>query len=142
MTSATLIHIRKIVPPFKQVNFPQFHFVCFGGISLTPLKEGDKLVTSFHHHSCMFYQGGFKGWAKGSPGPQFLEQKRVSFYKRTIKVCVSWFWRCSWTSEPWAAHLMVSLYLCSSGSNTQGKSWALEGRYVSSKKSFNCLRQR
>ena len=32
-----------------------------------------------------------------------------------------------------AAHLTVSLYLCSSGSNAQGESRAREGRHVSSK---------
>ena len=36
-------------------------------------------------------------------------------------------------SWPRVAQLTVSLYLCSSGSNTRGKSRALEGRRVSSK---------
>ena len=36
------------------------------------------------------------------------------FNKRTIKVCVSCCCRCPGTSAPNAAHLTVSLYLCSS----------------------------
>ena len=59
--------------------------------------------------------------------------KKCVFNKRTIKVCVSCCWRCPGTSAPSAAHLTVSLYLCSSGSNARGESRALEGRRVSSK---------
>ena len=36
------------------------------------------------------------------------------FYKRTIKICVSCCCWCPGTSAPSAAHLTVSLYLCSS----------------------------
>ena len=59
--------------------------------------------------------------------------KKCVFNKRTIKVCVSCCWRCPGTSAPSAAHLTVSLYLCSSGSNARGESRAREGRRVSSK---------
>ena len=58
--------------------------------------------------------------------------KKCLFNKRTIKVCVS-CWRCPGTSMPSRAHLTVSLYLCSSGSNTRGESRSLEGRRVCSK---------
>ena len=56
-----------------------------------------------------------------------FSQSRISvskcvFYKRTIKVCVSCCWLCPGTSAPSAAHLTVSLYLCSSGRNAQGES--------------------
>ena len=53
--------------------------------------------------------------------------------KSTIKVCVSCCWRCPDTPATSEAHLMVSLYLCSSGSNARGESRAREGRCVSSK---------
>ena len=43
------------------------------------------------------------------------------------------FLRCPWTSAPRTAHLTVSLYLCSFGSNARGESRALEGHSVSSK---------
>ena len=59
--------------------------------------------------------------------------KKCVFNKRTIKVCVSCCGRCPGTSAPSAAHLTVSLYLCSSGSNALGESRAQEGRRVSSK---------
>jgi len=62
--------------------------------------------------------------------------------KRTIKVCVSCSWQCPGTSASSAAHLTVSLFLCSSGINAQWKSRALEGRCVSSKKPFKGQRQR
>ena len=55
------------------------------------------------------------------------------FFKRTFKVCVSCCCRCPGTSAPSAAHLAVSLYLCSFGSNARGESRAREGRRVSSK---------
>ena len=50
------------------------------------------------------------------------------FNKCTIKVCIS----CPGTSAPNKAHLTVSLYLYSSGSNARGESRALEGRHISS----------
>ena len=59
--------------------------------------------------------------------------KKCVFNNRTIKVCVSCCWRCPGTSAQSAAHLTVSLYLCSSGSNARGESRAREGRRVSSK---------
>ena len=43
------------------------------------------------------------------------------------------FLLCPGTSLPSAAHLIVSLHLCSSGSNAQDKCRAIEGRSVSSK---------
>ena len=55
------------------------------------------------------------------------------FNKRTIKVCISYFWHCPGTSASIASHLTMSLFLCSSGSNAQGESRALEGRRVSSR---------
>ena len=69
------------------------------------------------------------------PNFQRNENKFV-FNKRTIKACVSCCWQCPGTSLPRAAHLTVSLYLCSSGSKARGKSSAREGRRVSSKKPF------
>ena len=62
-----------------------------------------------------------------------IDVQKCVFNKRTIKVCVSSFWQCPGTSVPSEAHLTVSLYLCSSGSNTWGKSRALEEHLVSSK---------
>ena len=59
--------------------------------------------------------------------------KKYVFNQHTIKVCVTCFWRCLGTSVPSAAHLTVSLYLCSSGSNARGEWRALEGRCVSLK---------
>ena len=59
--------------------------------------------------------------------------KKCVFNNCIIKVCVGSCQRCPGTSAPSAAHLTVSLYLCSSGSNARGKSRALEGRRVSSK---------
>ena len=53
--------------------------------------------------------------------------------KRTIKVCISCIWQFDGTSAPSASHLMVSLYLSSSGSYALVKLSALEGRRVSSK---------
>ena len=47
------------------------------------------------------------------------------------KCMVSWFWRRPGTSAPCAAHLTVSLFLCSSESNARGDSRALEWRSVS-----------
>ena len=62
-----------------------------------------------------------------------IDVKKCVFKKRTIKVCVSCCWRCPGTSAPSAAHLTVSLYRCSSGSNARGELRAWEGRRVSSK---------
>ena len=53
--------------------------------------------------------------------------KKCVFNKRIIKVCVSCCWRCPWTSAPSAAHLTVSLYLCSSGSNAEASRGLLKG---------------
>ena len=50
-----------------------------------------------------------------------IDVKKCVFNKRTIKVCVSCCWLCPGTSAPSAAHLTVSLYLCSSGSNARGE---------------------
>ena len=71
---------------------------------------------------------------KRAPGPpNFWNNKnKCVFNKRTIKVCVS-CWRCQGTSAPSAAHLTVSLYLCSSRSNARGESRALQGHCDSSK---------
>ena len=53
--------------------------------------------------------------------PSRIGVKKCVFNKRTIKVCVSCCWRCPGTSAPSTAHLTVSLYLCSSGSNERGE---------------------
>ena len=53
--------------------------------------------------------------------------------KPAFKVCVRCFWQGTGPSASSAAHLTVFLFLCSSRSNAQGKSRALEGRRVSSK---------
>ena len=50
-----------------------------------------------------------------------ISVKKCVFYKRTIKVCVSCCWRCPGTSALSAAHLTVSMCLCSSGSNARGE---------------------
>ena len=52
-------------------------------------------------------------------------QKCVS---RTIKVCVNCSWQCPGTTAP-----SPSMYLCSSKSNAQGESKALEGHCVQQK---------
>ena len=51
-----------------------------------------------------------------------IHVKKCAFNKRTINVFVSCFCRCLRTSTPSAAHLMVSLFLCSSASNARGES--------------------
>ena len=43
--------------------------------------------------------------------------KKCVLSKRTMKVCISYSWRCPGTSVPNAADLRVSLFLFSSGSN-------------------------
>ena len=63
-------------------------------------------------------------------------KKKCAFKKRSIPVCVSCSWGCLGTFAPSAAHLMVSLYLYSSGSNARGELRALEGHYVISKRSL------
>ena len=65
--------------------------------------------------------------------PSEIRVNKCVHNKRTIKVCVSCFWRCPGTSMPSVAHLTVSLSLCRSGSNTWGESRALEGRSGSPK---------
>ena len=60
-----------------------------------------------------------------------IGEKRCVFNKSTIKVRISCLW---WEIRAWRPpHLMVSMYLCSSGSNARGEPRALEGRHVSSK---------
>ena len=59
-------------------------------------------------------------------------EKKCVFNKRTIKVSVSCSWRCLGPYHL-VAYLMVSLYLCSSGSNAGGELRVLEGHRVSSK---------
>ena len=54
--------------------------------------------------------------------------KKCVFNKRTIKVCVSYCWRCPGTSAPITAHLTMSLYLCSSGSNPWDGDEGVAGR--------------
>ena len=49
------------------------------------------------------------------------------FYTHKIKASFSYSWRCPGTSAPSAAHLTVSLYLCSSGSNARGESRVRDG---------------
>ena len=62
-----------------------------------------------------------------------ISVKKCVFSKRTIKVYISCFWQCPGTSAPSATHPLVTLYLCSSGSNAQGESRALERCRVRSK---------
>ena len=60
--------------------------------------------------------------------PNFRSNKKKCVSnKRSIKVCVSCFWQGTGTSALRAAHLTVSLYLCSSSSNTRGEWRVLEG---------------
>ena len=82
----------------------------------------------------------FPNWCFTSPGLVtnsilfcwlFKVKGKCVFNKCTIKVCISCCWRCLRTSAPSPAHLTVSLYLCSSGSNVRGESRAWEGRRVS-----------
>ena len=57
---------------------------------------------------------------------QIINVKSGFFYNHTIKVCDSYSWPCPGTSAPSALRLIVSLYLCSSGSTQQveGHWWA------------------
>ena len=48
----------------------------------------------------------------------------------SVKVYVTCSWRCPWASAPNTAHLVVSLYLSSSGSNTWGGSRLWDGDKV------------
>ena len=59
-----------------------------------------------------------------------ISVKKCVFYQRTIKVRISFCWRCPGTSVASAAHLTVSLYICSSGSIAQCESmvWDRETR--------------
>ena len=54
-----------------------------------------------------------------------IRVKKSAINKRTINVFVSCFCRCLRTSTPSAAHLMVSLFLCSSGTHEarRGSCW-------------------
>ena len=65
-----------------------------------------------------------------------INVKKWAFSKCTTKVCVSCCWRCPGTAAPSAAHLTVSLYLCSSGSNARGaathETWQLPGLLTNS----------
>ena len=63
----------------------------------------------------------------------WISVEECVFNKRTIKVYVSCFWRYPGTSAASAAHLMVSLYLCSSESNARGEARNLKGHSVCSK---------
>ena len=48
-----------------------------------------------------------------------IDVNKCVFYKHTIKVCVSCSLQCPGTSASCVAHLTVSLYLCSYGSNAR-----------------------
>ena len=56
------------------------------------------------------------------------------FNKRTIKVGVKCTWRCAETTAPSEKHQTASLFLCSSRSNAQGTSRALEGSKMDTRK--------
>ena len=72
---------------------------------------------------------------RGGKAPIYRNnQYNCNSNKNTIKVCVSCSQWCLGTSAPSAPHLMVSLYLCSSGSIASGEVSVLERRCVSSKK--------
>ena len=51
-----------------------------------------------------------------------ISVKECVFNKRTIKACISSLLRCPGTPEPCTSDLAVSLYLCTSASNSQGES--------------------
>ena len=96
--------------------------------------EGPKpMLTEFaiHHEleSCEIVSRGFvKGGSKGglrSPSIIGKNKTKCLFYIHTIKVCVNVFGRCPGTFPASMVHLMVSLFLCSSRSDIQGKSRAL-----------------
>ena len=74
--------------------------------------------------------GVIKGVSRGPCPPSF--GKKV-FKRHTIKICFSCSECCPGTSMPSAAHLTLSLPLCSSGNNAQGEFRVLEGHRVSSK---------
>ena len=63
-------------------------------------------LTQFYYVDCSLSQ-----WRIG--------KKKCVFYKHTIKVCVSCSLQCPGTSASCVAHLTVSLYLCSYGSNAR-----------------------
>ena len=54
----------------------------------------------------------------------FPPSRIVGFSNNAVKVCVSCSWLCPGTSVPSTRHLMVSSFLCTSKSNTRGKSRA------------------
>ena len=54
------------------------------------------------------------------------------FLKHTIRFFVSSFWQRPGTSAPSTPHLVMNMFLCSTG-NARGKARALEGRCVRSK---------
>ena len=65
----------------------------------------------------------------GGPGPTPNFQKDKNWFvfnKRTIKVCISWFWWCPGTSAPSASHMTLSSFFCSSRSNTQGNQGSID----------------
>ena len=62
------------------------------------------------------------------PSPNIWNNKnKCVLYKRAIKLCVRCSSRCPVTSPPSAAHLTVSLFLCSSKSNARGESRVRDG---------------
>ena len=66
----------------------------------------------------------------GQEGPRWAQPP---YFLDGWKQIVRCSWQCPGTSVPSAAHLTVTLYLCSSRSDARGESRALEGRRVSSK---------
>ena len=66
----------------------------------------------------------YRGVIKGGLGPSNIWISKIKwvFCKRAFRACVNCSWRFPGTSAPSAANLMVSTYLCSSGSNAQGES--------------------
>ena len=75
---------------------------------------------------------------EGGPGPNvWNNENKCVFYRGTqVKVSVDCSWRCPGTSAPCLAHLTVSWYLCSCGSNVGGGFRALEGHNVGQKSPF------
>ena len=146
--------------------------LCWGGrrrtisLNLLILKEllGHDTLASLRHCSlrkrpCHFKCGPGKAaagtkpltpfWvikegAKGGPGTSNIwnNQNKCVFNKCIFKVCESCTWQCPGTFTPSSAHIIVSLYLYSYGSNVWSELRALEGRRFSSKKPFKGPRRR
>ena len=103
------------------------YFMAGGGAQHQGGATGGNGASHHHHHhqawsiTHFYYVDFLQSW---------IGVKLCVFYKCTIKVWVSHFWRCPGTSAPRVTRLTVVLYLCS---NARDKSRTLEWRRVSSK---------